>query len=253
MKYAKITILISSVAMVAFLSGCFASKEEKMRNNAMPFYNEALEYFLRGKPDMAREKVLKAIDRYPTFVEAHILYQRIRAGKLETKDLLKEYRRLMKENPDEPRYIYLYARLLDDFDEQERLYKKVIDIDSDCPWGYFGLGWVYYKMQRYPDAAEHFEQAVKLDPNNALFHLDLGAVYYLMQHNHDAEVELQKAVQISPRLVEGWCDLASVYYQRAEFTKAVESLRKYLNLYPAAPDRKKIGKLIMQLSGGKGV
>ncbi|MCD6594908.1 hypothetical protein DRQ29_03950 [bacterium] len=251
MKYIKITILVSLVAMSAFLSGCFASKEEKMRNNAVPFYNEALEYFLNGKPDMAREKVLMAIDRYPTFVEAHILYQRIRAGKLETKELLKEYRRLMKENSNEPRYIYLYARLLDDFDEQERLYRKVIDLDSDCSWGYFGLGWVYYKTQRYPDAAEHFEQAVKLEPNNALFHLDLGAVYYLMQHNHDAEVELKKAVEILPRLVEGWSDLGAIYYQRAEFTKAVESLRKYLNLYPAAPDKNKIKKVVMQLSGGK--
>ncbi|RKZ30297.1 hypothetical protein DRQ33_07975 [bacterium] len=236
--------------LVTGLVGCFASREEKMRNKALPFYNEAIEYFLTGKPEIAREKVLLAIERYPGFVEAHILYQRIRAKNLETKDLIKEYRRLMKENPNEPKYVFLYARLIEDIEEQERFYQKAIDLGSDCPWGYFGLGWIYYKTQRYADAAEHFEQAIKLDPENPLFHLNLGAVYYLMQHNHDAEIHLKRAVELAPRMVEGWLNLGTVYYQRADFDKSVEVLRKYLNLYPAAPDAEKVRNIVMQLSGG---
>jgi len=247
----RLTIFILLILMIQLFTGCFASKEEKMRQRALPFYNEAFNYFLNGKLGTARDKILLAIDKFPHFVEAHILYQRIRASNLETKDLLKEYRRLMKENPNDAVYIYLYTRLLDDLEEQERLYKKVTDLDPDNGWGYFGLGWVYYKNQRFSDAADHLEQAVKLDNSNAIFHLNLGAVYFLMKHNHDAEVELKKAVEISPKLVEGWLDLATVYYQRAEFDKAVESLRKYINLYPAAPDKEKTLKIVMQLSGGK--
>lgn len=232
-------------------AGCFASKEEKMRHRALPFYNDALDQFLNGQIPLARDKVLLAIDKYPRFVEAHILYQRIRAASRETKELLREYRKLMRQNPSDPLYIFLYARLLDDLDEQERLYRKAIDLDKDFAWGYFGLGWVYYKRQRYSDAAEHFEQAVKLDPQNPIFHLNLGATYYLMKHNYDAESELRRAVELCPRLVSGWLDLATVYYQRADFPKAVEALNKYINLYPAAPDRDRVERLILQLNGGR--
>jgi len=237
--------------MSFMLAGCFASKEEKMRHRALPFYNEALDNFLNGQLSSARDKVLLAIDKYPAFVEAHILYQRIRAKNGETKKLLKEYRNLMKENPNEPIYIYLYARLIDDLDEQERLYQKIIDIAPDCSWGYFGLGWVYYKEQRFNDAIDHFEQAIKLDPYNPLFHLNLGATYFLTKQNYDAEQELKKATELSPKMVTGWLDLAAIYYQRAQFDKAVQCLRKYLNIYPAAPERKKVKKLLLQLNGGR--
>ncbi len=232
------------------LFGCFASKEEKMRHKALPFYNEALDYFLMGQYSMARDKALLAIERYPQFVEAHILFQRIRAHEGEMEKMLREYRKLMKENSREPIYIFLYARLLDDIDEQERLYQKITDISPNCPWGYFGLGWVFYKRQRYSDAAEHFEQAVKIDPYNPLFHLNLGAIYFLMKRNYDAEQELKKAAELSPKTVNVWLNLATVYYQRAEFDKAVESLRKYINLYPAAPNIRKVRRTIIQLNGG---
>ena len=231
--------------------GCFASEAERKRRAAMPFYQEALNRFLDGDLETAREKSVLATHKYPDFVEAHILYQRIRAKQLETKSLLKEYRKLMKGNPDNPNFIFLYARLLDDLDEQERLYKKITDIDKNCPWGYFGLGWVYYKRGQYDAAAEHFEQAVKLDPKNPLFHLDLGAAYYLMKHYRDAESELLKAAELAPKLVEVWYDLGTVYYQLSEYDKAVEALRKYVDLYPAAPDGKKVKKMITQLSGGR--
>lgn len=248
----KIFLLIGiAAAWSGVFTGCFASKEEKMRTRAMPFYEEALRHFREGNLEAARERAVLATHRYPGFVEAHILYQRILAKQLETKDLLKEYRKLMKESPDDPKFIFLYARLLDDLDEQERLYKKILDIDKNCPWGYFGLAWVYYKRGQYDDAIENMEQAVKLDPNNPLFHLDLGALYYLTRRYNDAEKELKKAAEIYPKLPEIWYDLATVYYQMADFDKAVESLQKYLDFYPAAPDAKKVKKLITQLSGGR--
>jgi tetratricopeptide (TPR) repeat protein len=239
------------VAVVLTLCGCFANKEEQMRNRALPFYNEALDYFLSGQLSLARDKALLAIEKYPHFVEAHILYQRIRAMDKETDKLIKEYRKLMNDNPNDPIYIYLYGRILDDLEEQERLYKKITDIDKNCSWGYFGLGWIYFKWQRFDDAIEHFDQAIKLDPLNSMFYLDIGAVYYMMKHNREAEEKLLKAVEIAPKLVDAWLDLGTVYYQRADFEKAVEALRKYVNLYPAAPDKEKVKRLILQMNGGK--
>ncbi len=251
----KITIqilLISTVVGTLFMvNGCFASKEEKMLKTAQPFYSEALDYFLTGQLDTALGKVMIAIDKYNTYIEAHILYQRIKAKKLEMRQLLNEYRKLMQQFPNDPEYVFLYARLLDDLDEQARLYKKSIDMDKDFSWGYFGLGYVAYKTDRLNDAAAYLEQAIKLDPANAFFHLNLGSVYYLMRLNRDAELEFVKAVELSPKLVEGWLNLATVYYQNPDYEKAVEALRKYLNLYPAAPDFNDVQKKMLQISGGR--
>jgi len=253
MKKTRTSLLLTAfiLAISVLVAGCFASSEEKMRRKAIPFYREALDYFYDGQFPIAKDKVLLAMKQYPQFVEAHILYQRILAHDKMTKELLKEYHKLMKDHPGNPIYIYLYARLLDDLDEQERLYKRILDIDKDCPWGYFGLGWVSYKRMDYATAAENFQKAVQLDPNNPLFHLNLGAVYYLMGHSHDATDEILKATELDPKFANAWYSLAATYYQRAEFDKAAEALRKYINIYPAAPDRRKVEKTIMQLSGGK--
>ena len=72
-----------------------------------------------------------------------------------------------------------------------------------------------------------------------------------MKHYRDAESELLKAAELAPKLVEVWYDLGTVYYQLSDYDKAVEALRKYVDLYPAAPDGKKVKKMITQLSGGR--
>ncbi len=244
-------IIVISCIVVLCGQGCFATPKEKQLSNAIPHYNKALEDFLNGQYPLAKDEALLAIREYNEYVEAHILYQRIQARNRETKALLKEYKELMKSNPGNDTYIYLFGRLLDDLEEQERYCQKVIDLNENNAWGYFGLGWTNYKRSRYADATENFEKAVKIEPNNALFHMNLGSIYYLRGHSFEALDELRKATQLSPKLVSAWLALAATYYKQAEYEKAVESLRKYINNYPDAPDKKEIEKLILQINGGK--
>lgn len=234
---------------VIFLSGCFASKDEKLRMKAMPHYEEALDKFLNGEYPLAKDKILTAIKIYPEFVEGHILYQWILAKIGEGDKLPKQYNELMRKRSDRPEFIFLYARLLDDIDQQENYYKRLIDIAPENPWGYFGLGWVYYKRMRLSDASAQFEKSIEIDSSIALFHLNLGAVYYLMGMNTEAINRFQIASSLNPRMANVWANLSQAYYKRGDFEQASDALERYIRYWTNAPDIFAMQKRLIQLRG----
>ncbi|HDR90762.1 MAG TPA: tetratricopeptide repeat protein, partial [candidate division Zixibacteria bacterium] len=160
-KYSRIFLwfVLSLVISMSF-GGCWTSKEEKQLLEATPFYESSRAYLREGRFERAKEEILKALERYPSYVEAHIIYQRIRAEEIPPENLLGEYDRLMKQNQSDPRFHFLYGRLLGEIEKQEAVNKRAVELDEKNPWGYFGLGWVAFKRSDYEAAAEYFRRSI---------------------------------------------------------------------------------------------
>jgi tetratricopeptide (TPR) repeat protein len=58
---------------------------------------------------------------------------------------------------------------------------------------------LFYDNQRFQDAAEWYEKALKLDPKNVNARTDLGTVYFSLGRTEDALAEYKKSLQIDPR------------------------------------------------------
>ncbi len=56
-----------------------------------------------------------------------------------------------------------------------------------------------YDQQRFSDAAEWYEKALKRSPRNVNAHTDLGTVYYNLGRAQDALAEYRKSLEIDPR------------------------------------------------------
>ena len=244
-----LSILLVGLFFSTTFTGCWTSKAEKQYLLAKPHYEASLAYSREGKIARAKEEVLLAIEAYPEYTEAHIFYQTIRAGEVEPKELLGEYDRLLKQNQDNPRFHFLYGRLLGDIEKQEAVYERAIQLDEQCPWNYFGLGWVAFKRSDYDKAVDYFKKCIDIAPDNPLFHNDLGGVYYFMGMYEEAIAELSVARDVDPLYPAAYANLATAYYQRGDFDMAIEMLEEYLRLYPAAKDASEIDRKLVQLRG----
>ncbi len=245
-NYCKILAGILSLLM---LVGCWHTKDEKRKKEARPFFEEALGYERSGETEKMKKALEETIDIYPAYVLAHLKYQKMLKDNMDAKEIVSYYEDLMKRYPDKPEFQFLYARLVPDLKEQEKLYKHAIEIDPQNPWGYYGLGWLYFQKRRYDDALEQYSQTVKLAPENVYFRNNLGGAYFYRGFYQKAINELKSCIEIDNTYALPYRNLASAYYKRGDFDAAISMLEKYIHLAPHADDIEKTKKQLKQLRG----
>ena len=85
------------------------------------------------------------------------------------------------------------------------------------------------------------------DPLHAQRSLDVGT-FYLKKGSYDAAIDrFVEASNYQPTLAMPWKLLGETYEKKHEYSKAVESYNKYLQILPHAADAAKIKKSISDL------
>jgi tetratricopeptide (TPR) repeat protein len=85
------------------------------------------------------------------------------------------------------------------------------------------------------------------DPLHAGRSVDIGT-YYLRKGSYDAAIDrFVEASNYQPTLALPWKLLGEAYEKKREYSKAVESYNKYLQMFPHAPDAARIKKSISDL------
>lgn len=241
-------IAITLISLALFLVGC--TSYEKSLKLARPHYNAALEYLLQKNIKSATDELGKALDAYPTYIEANILYQMTRSQQVSDDIILREYEKKVKNNPSSPEYHFLYGRLLPDPAMQRQEYEKARELDPDFAWSYFGLGWLDYKQQRYERSLDNFKKAEELTPDSPLILCDIGGVLFDLGRYDEAIAYLNRARDADASYWRTYANLATVYYQRGDFDAAVQMLETYLRLAPNfVPDYEELTAKLVQLRG----
>jgi len=76
------------------------------------------------------------------------------------------------------------------------------------------------------------------------------AQYYIRKGDPDAAIpRLQEAIRENPKLAKPRLMLAEVYEKKGDAPDAVRCYKEYLQVFPTAPDAKRIEKKIQKLSG----
>jgi tetratricopeptide (TPR) repeat protein len=99
-----------------------------------------------------------------------------------------------------------------------------------------------------PAAAEGgISEFKEWDPLKANKDMEVGT-YYLKKGNYDAAIDrFEEAARLQPGLARPYLKLGETYEKKKEWPMAVASYRKYLELFRAAPDAKKVQKRIAEL------
>jgi len=245
--YRIFTILFLFSIFTAGFIGCTKS-EHQLR--------KATEHLDIAKSDLqeknlveAEKEIDRAIEKYPEFIEAHILRQYLLSNHVEEDILLREYDKYLRSNSKSPAFQFLYARLLPDLETQKHYYENAIELDPKFAWGYFGLGWVEYKKKRFHQAKEMFEKAVSLDPENPYFLNNLGGVCYFLGEYDEATKDLDLARNADPTYSRPYGNLATVHHQLGNYDLAIRMLEKFQSLAPNAPDYEELSAKLIQLRG----
>ncbi len=221
------------VVFLLFLVSCGPSSE-KRRKEAYEYHMKGWEARKQGVWLDARNYFRKAKEMDPSFVEAHIDYQEVTALMGKTDSLIQEYRKLLEKNKNKCIYYFLYGRLLGNPADQNREYRRALNINPNCAWAYFGLAYTAYEAQQLEDALGYLKKAIEIDSKKARFHGNLGGVYFYMGMFEDAEKELKLAIELDPNYPPFYYNLFGLYYKKGDYDAAIKALEKYTEIDPYA-------------------
>jgi tetratricopeptide (TPR) repeat protein len=85
------------------------------------------------------------------------------------------------------------------------------------------------------------------DPLHAQKSIDVG-MFYLKKGNYDAAIDrFMDATRLQPKLAVPWKLLGEAYEKKRDNSDAIESYKKYLDLFPSAADAARVKKRIALL------
>jgi eukaryotic-like serine/threonine-protein kinase len=109
---------------------------------------------------------------------------------------------------------------------------------------YSNLGAAYFALRHFAEAADSFQQGVKLDDRRWINWGNLGdALYWIPGRRSEAAIPYHTAIslasaklEINPRDANIWAMVASYYAMLDDRAQAQESLQRALNIAPGDPD-----------------
>jgi serine/threonine-protein kinase len=91
------------------------------------------------------------------------------------------------------------------------------------------LGLKAFNAAKYKQAADEWETALKLEPDNVDVYENLGAVYHLMERDDDAADALQKALAIRPS-ADTYSNLGTIRFYQGRYQDSVPAFEKTVEL-----------------------
>jgi tetratricopeptide (TPR) repeat protein len=107
------------------------------------------------------------------------------------------------------------------------------------------LGNLYYDKRVYTPAAEYYQRALALRPNEVGVRTDLGTAYWYSGFPDKAIAEYRKSLQVDPNHPQTLFNMGVVYKDGLkEPSEAIATWEKLLKVHPEYTDRQKVLDLI---------
>jgi tetratricopeptide (TPR) repeat protein len=113
-----------------------------------------------------------------------------------------------------------------DYAEGMRQYLAAVKLDPENAALLNDLGWLSYKMRRYPEAVAALERAAALDPRNPMIQTNLGLAYQKAGKLEEAVAHLQQALAINPQYTLALYALGKTYESRGRYDDAIQAYRQ---------------------------
>jgi tetratricopeptide (TPR) repeat protein len=197
--------------VMAFAAGIVMAEiaTEKWDNNA---------YSIRAKIMVTPDEVIRAL----AFV--HLDKEKtkeLEGRRKKSEELLKENEKLRKELPT-----------LKGLQKKEVAiaYRANIKALSAADW--FETGYSYQISRKYNDAVDAYNNALKLNPNDAESYCNRGYAHYKLGDHRQAIGDFEKAIRLNPRYARAYYGRGNAYYKLENFDKAIKDYDRTIELYP---------------------
>lgn len=125
---------------------------------------------------------------------------------------------------------------INQWDTAEKEALKAVRIDERMVPAQHIMARIFMQKERYETARFALENAIDLEPGNALLRLDLGHVLQKLDQDRNALLEYGKAAQLRPDLAEAQQSYGNMLLQNGDPEAALVALQKAVELQPNVPD-----------------
>ena len=153
------------------------------------------------------------------------------------------YRQLIEKYPKQPKAFIWLAQLLA---EQQQLDKSIQSYqtaaqllfeDAEVSDAYKNIGNLYIQQERYSEALEAFQKAVKHNQSNAEAYLALGRIFKQKGNDEELEQLIQSILALDPEDKYGaYLVSAAIYKETQKNEQAEATYQQAIQEYPKLPD-----------------
>jgi tetratricopeptide (TPR) repeat protein len=119
--------------------------------------------------------------------------------------------------------------------EAAELYENILRLDPGHAPAAINLGTIFYNQRQFAASERLYRQATLADPNYALAFFDLGNVLDELQRLCEAVDAYRTAIRLAPGYADAHYNLALAYERQNERRKALRHWVAYLKLDPIGP------------------
>jgi tetratricopeptide (TPR) repeat protein len=106
---------------------------------------------------------------------------------------------LMPEQPYVMNYLaYSWVEQKQNLAEAQRMLVRAVELRPSDGFIVDSLGWVYYRLQKYEEAAIQLERAVELRPQDPVINDHLGDAYWRVGRKQEARFQWRRALSLEP-------------------------------------------------------
>ena len=129
-------------------------------------------------------------------------------------------------------------------------FMKQAAADPSSPAPKIALGNLYFDAERYPEAAQWYEDALRSDAKNADVSTDLGVSYYYMNQPDKALAQFDKSLQIDPKHVKTLLNVGIVRaFGKQDLTGAAAAWEQVVALSPTSPEGQQAKRALDAMKG----
>ncbi len=116
------------------------------------------------------------------------------------------------------------------FDDAERLYKSILDIQPNNINIHNNLGAILNKLGKFEEAEIHYKKVIELKPDYAEVYINLSNLNKNFGKFHEAEKNIKKAIEIKPNFEEAYYCLGIIKQKLNRIEEAQVCFRKAIEL-----------------------
>jgi tetratricopeptide (TPR) repeat protein len=197
-----------------------------------------------GASDMAINYLKQYAALRPTDVEANRRLGDVLYDRRDEAGALAAYRAVIKADPSakgfHKKYVGLVIKSGNEAEKMAALTAAIAANEGDVGM-YAELGKLHKAKNDFAKAASMFEQASKLQPNNADYIGELADCQLRAGNVNAAAQNLQQAIMLNPKAVNEYRTLGDLYMQQKKTDQALDAYKKFLD---KSPSGSKIAQLV---------
>ena len=114
------------------------------------------------------------------------------------------------------------------YDEALQSFEKALKIDQKYAYAWVNKGASFYKLGRYDEALQSFEKALEIDQKYAYAWVNKGKSQIHIGRYQDARESFNKSIELDQNNIVGLNNIGLSYYLLEEYDKAIECFTKSL-------------------------